>query len=134
MKCLYEGCVNSGKEKFCSNKCRYKYNVSERRNGMFLRMLRYKGNSCEQCGLEGLENAYGLLFIGPEEKKFELNRRNYTRSWTSIAPELDKYLLLCPMCAGKTDKVKELSIYSCDNSQTFRGAHEKVYSTYRKRP
>jgi hypothetical protein len=72
----------------------------------------YKGGKCEICGV--IENAdfYDFHHRVPEDKSFAVTP-NLMRKWSTLSPELDKCLMLCPNCHRKehirmkNDKAKD---------------------------
>jgi hypothetical protein len=75
-------------------------------------VFNYKGCSCEICG--AIENAefYDFHHRVPEDKSFDVTS-NLMRKWSTLLPELDKCLMLCPNCHRKehirirNDKAKD---------------------------
>lgn len=65
-----------------------------------IKMLDYKGNKCEDCGLT-LENSHYCVFdfhhINPDDKDPNFDKIKF-QNWEKIKSELDKCVLLCSNC------------------------------------
>lgn len=80
-------------------KCSNSY-YSERVKNVKIRMINYKGGSCEKCRLK-LSNTHYSVFDfhhkDPSEKDVNFDRIKY-RKWELIEKEIDKCMLLCSNC------------------------------------
>lgn len=60
--------------------------------------LKYKGNKCQHCGVEGHPAIFDFHHIDPSEKDFAIARRKSKNITDEIKKELDKCILLCSNC------------------------------------
>jgi hypothetical protein len=98
-RCNWHLCDNalSGRQrKFCSQRCKNKYYVAQRRQKLKERALAYKGYKCILCGYDNCAEA--LVFHHLGGKDFGIASRGHTRSWERVKAELDKCILVCRNC------------------------------------
>jgi predicted nucleic acid-binding Zn ribbon protein len=98
--CEYHLCnlpVNKG-GRFCSHKCKSKFNVDRRRKDLKALSIRYKGGKCYVCSYDLCVGALDFHHLDPNKKDFGLSKSGNTRSWEQIKAELDKCILLCCRC------------------------------------
>ncbi len=110
MKCAWHCCENilTGKQrKFCSSKCKNKFNVNVLRKKLKLNALEYKGGKCEKCGYSKCSRALEFHHLDPSEKDFGISNKGHTRPWETIRSELDKCLLLCSNCHAEIHEEEE---------------------------
>lgn len=96
MECLWHLCNQAAKEKFCSKKCKNKYNVTMRRIRIRRMAVVYKGGSCQSCGYTGCDDVFDFHHRDPSQKDFQIG--GSTKGWQKIREELDKCDLLCANC------------------------------------
>ncbi len=80
-------------------KCSNLYH-SNRVKEVKIKMIDYKGNQCEDCGLKHKNTHYSVFefhHLNPKEKDPNFGRIKY-QSWDNIKNELDKCALLCANC------------------------------------
>ncbi len=110
MECAWHLCdkVLTGKQKrFCSIKCKNKFNVDLLRKNLKIKALDYKGGKCERCGYCKCPRALQFHHLDPSEKDFGISCKGYTRPWETIRTELDKCLLLCANCHAEVHEEEE---------------------------
>jgi hypothetical protein len=78
--------------KECNNKI-----IVEKQNQLKQKSVDYKGGKCSVCGYNKCLAALEFHHISPDKKEFEISRYR-TYSFNTLAPELDKCLLLCSNC------------------------------------
>ena len=111
--------------KFCSKRCKGRdfhnnqTNMSAQRKRAFDRkrlLMDQKGGKCEMCGYNTNTAALCFHHVNPNDKSFQLDRRNLIcRGFASIQLEADKCKLLCANChheTHNTDKIFLLETYA----------------------
>lgn len=71
--------------------------VAKRRRKIKTLAIAYKGGRCQICGYHRCPGALELHHTFGE-KEFGISDKGYTRSWTKVQMELDKFVLLCANC------------------------------------
>ena len=110
MNCSWHLCDNllSGRQtKFCSIKCKNKFNVDLLRKNLKQKAVDYKGGKCERCGYSRCVRALQFHHLDPEEKDFGISQKGLTRPWSVIQTELDKCLLLCSNCHAEVHEEED---------------------------
>jgi hypothetical protein len=95
--CEWHLCDESTNTKFCSRKCKSKYYVAKRRRSAQNTAVVYKGKKCLVCGYQGPSLVYDFHHLNPDEKNHDVNSM-WTKSWNLLKEELDKCVMLCPIC------------------------------------
>ena len=72
--------------------------MAKRRRKIKALSIEYKGGKCRVCGYNKYEGALDLHHLNPENKKFGIADKGYTRSWEKVKAELDKCILVCANC------------------------------------
>ena len=72
--------------------------VAKRRRTLKAKAIEYKGGKCQICGYNKYHGSLDLHHLNPDQKKFEIGYRGYTRSWEKVKAELDKCVLVCANC------------------------------------
>lgn len=72
---------------------------SEKRITIFKDILHnLKINGCALCGYNKYDGALDFHHVNPEDKKFSISQRGWSRSNDVIAEELNKCILFCSNC------------------------------------
>ena len=71
--------------------------VNQRRFGVKLRAVAYKGGCCLLCGYSKCVEALCFHHLDPAQKEFTISG-SHARAWAKIQKELDKCVLLCVRC------------------------------------
>ena len=101
IKCAWHCCKilfepTKKKTRFCSNKCKVKFHVDQRRRKLKRMAVEYMGGKCS-CGYS--KSVWALEFHHKNgEKDFGISRSGITHSWEEIKKELDKCVMLCSNC------------------------------------
>jgi len=106
-KCKWHICNNLTKNIYCSNKCKNKQSVQNRRESIKIKLVNYLGNKCQRCNWN--EHVAGLVMhhTNPEIKEFGLSSVGGSKSWQKIKEEADKCILLCSNCHNVVHATKE---------------------------
>lgn len=72
--------------------------VQNKRRGVKIKAVEYKGGKCNKCGYNKCLGAMEFHHLDPKEKDFSIGNKGYTRSWDKVKEELDKCVLLCANC------------------------------------
>ena len=78
-------------------KCSYEA-VKRRRKKVKILAIEYKGGRCEHCGYSKSIRALEFHHSDGESKDFNISSSVHNKSWSLIAKELDKCVLLCSNC------------------------------------
>ncbi len=72
--------------------------VQKRRKKIRKLAIKYKGGKCQICGYDRCNEAMEFHHYKKGEKDFGISQKGYTRSWSKVASELDKCIMLCANC------------------------------------
>lgn len=97
MKCGYHLCEKETEKKFCSNRCKNKYHVNNRRKKLKVASIIYKGGKCQVCGYNKCFSALEFHHRNRSIKDFTISGVT-TCSWDKLKKELDKCDLVCSNC------------------------------------
>jgi len=101
MKCSWHLCDNTllgNQRKYCSDRCKNKYNVDKRRKKLKLMAVEYKGGCCQLCNYSKHVGALEFHHLDPNEKDFGISKTGTTKSWNRIRAEIEKCILVCANC------------------------------------
>lgn len=96
-KCGWHSCNTETESKFCSRQCKSKHYVARRRSKAQDVAHTYKGGKCLVCEYQGPSLVYDFHHLDPNEKEHSLSSM-WTKSWDRLREELDKCVMLCPIC------------------------------------
>ena len=100
MICVWHLCENElvGKQKkFCSNLCKNKYHVTNKRKRNKIDLVNHFGGRCVRCGYD--KSFAALQFHHKDDNKsFEVSDSGSTRSYESLLAEAEKCELICANC------------------------------------
>jgi 5-methylcytosine-specific restriction endonuclease McrA len=72
--------------------------VAKRRKAIRTKLIAYKGGCCILCGYNRCSDALDLHHLDAKTKEFGISSGGLTRSWTKVAAEADKCILVCANC------------------------------------
>lgn len=94
-------CLTCGKQIIRKEeKGRYCWTCSNRKNreSKLAKVKELTGEACWFCGYSKYWGALEFHHVNPEEKEFQLSKREMQFTWERIEPELKKCVLACACC------------------------------------
>lgn len=95
--CDWHLCHKETESRFCSRQCKSKHYVARRRSKSQSVAHIYKGGKCLVCEYQGPSLVYDFHHLDSNEKDHSVSSM-WTKSWDRLREELDKCVMLCPIC------------------------------------
>lgn len=107
--CAWHGCNNLTINKFCSQKCKWKYFAQKYRDQKRNKAVSYAGGKCQKCGYQTC--IASLCFHHVKNKKFTI-QNSYRKPWGELKKELDKCILVCRNCHAEIHHIEKEDLVS----------------------